>query len=213
MTAATAEDYFQRTEETVASIDRMVGSIIHELRTTGRLHNTIVVFMSDNGIAYGDHRWTFKMTPYDETIGVPMIVRYDPVTTARAGTKSGALVGNIDIAPTIANLTGVPFTGLGTVDGRSVHPLLSGSARRIHHAFLLEHVDFPGKFHVPSYCGFRDLGWMFTRYQTGEKELYNLRHDPFELHNVVSTRPLVAARLGRRTKSLCSPKPPGYAWP
>jgi arylsulfatase A-like enzyme len=213
MTAATAEGYFQLTEETVASIDRMVGSIVHELRTSGRLHNTIFVFMSDNGIAYGDHRWVYKMTPYDETIGVPMIVRYDPVTSARAGTRSGALIGNIDIAPTIADLARIPFRGLGTVDGRSMRPLLSGKASHIHHALLLEHVDFPAHFHVPSYCGVRELGWMFTRYQTGEKELFNLRQDPFELHNVLRTRPLVAARLKRQTRSLCSPLPPGYTWP
>jgi N-acetylglucosamine-6-sulfatase len=213
MTVATAEDYFRRTEETVASIDRMVGAIVHELRNSGRIHNTIFVFMSDNGIAYGDHRWTFKMTPYDETIGVPMIVRYDPVTSARARTNSRALVGNIDIAPTIADLAGVSFSGLGTVDGRSMRSLLGGTASHIHRTLFLEHIDFPSNFHVPSYCGLRQVGWMFTRYRTGEKELFNVRRDPFELHNVLKSRPLIAARLGRRTRSLCSPLPPGYAWP
>ncbi len=92
-------------------------------------------------------------------------------------------------------------------------PVLAGRSGSVRDALLLEHIDFPGLFHVPSYCGLRVKGWMFTRYQTGERELYALGRDPYELQNVVKRRPWVAARMRAETKRLCSPLPPGYTWP
>ena len=77
------------------------------LRDTGRLGDTLIVFTSDNGISWGEHRWVKKEVPYEESIRVPLVVRYDPLTAPDAGATSSALALNIDIAPTIAAVAGV----------------------------------------------------------------------------------------------------------
>jgi len=198
--------------EALQSVDRAVGRIVAALRETDRLRNTLLVFMSDNGIAMGDHRWDYKLTPYEESIHVPLVIRYDPLTSTRAGTRNDALVSNVDLAPTFADIVGIPFSGVGRVDGTSLVPLLDGSAVRIRSGLLLEHADYPGRYHVPSYCGLRTPGWTYVRYSGGVEELYDLRHDPFELRNLAGARPPVLGRLRERTDRLCRPRPPEFRW-
>ena len=96
--------------QTLLSVDDAVGTIVRALSDTGRLSNTMIVFMSDNGFSYGEHRWGTtgamnKQVPYEESIRVPYVVRYDPLTPfARTDPN---LVLNIDLAPTFAALGGV----------------------------------------------------------------------------------------------------------
>jgi arylsulfatase A-like enzyme len=173
--------------------------------------------MSDNGIAFGEHRWTYKTVPYEESIRLPLVVRYDAADAAAAGTGSTALVSNIDIAPTIADAAGIgsTFTGVGTVDGSSMLPLVNGSATSIRSRLLLEHLDYsPTKYHVPAYCGLRTSHLIYVRYGDGFEEVYRLDDDPYELQNVVGA--LTPERLGflrSTTRALCDPLPPGYSWP
>ena len=94
-----------------------IGNIVDELRATGRLDNTMIMFMSDNGIQMGEHRWIYKLVPYEESIRVPLVVRYPPTTSANAGKVSKSIVANVDLAPTFADIAGIPFNGVGTVAG------------------------------------------------------------------------------------------------
>jgi arylsulfatase A-like enzyme len=191
---------------TLADVDRWVARLLDALADTGRLQNTLVVFTSDNGISWGEHRWRKKEVPYESSIRVPLVVRYDPVTAATAGATSDALAVNVDIAPTIADITGTP---LGVVDGRPLTPLLRspGGVAGWRHAFVLEHME--GTNPVPTYCGVRTDDEKYVRYATGEEELYDLRVDPYELQNVVATSP-DRERLAALTDRLCRPKPPGW---
>jgi N-acetylglucosamine-6-sulfatase len=193
-------------DRTLLAVDRAVGQIVEALRATGRLQDTLIVFTSDNGISYGEHRWTKKEVPYEESIRVPMVVRFDPAGVTK---PDDHIVAKIDIAPTIAALAGVATPA---VDGRSLLPLLGppGSDPPWRQDLLLEHME--GTNPVPTYCGVRAVHSVYVRYATGEEELYDLVGDPFELHNLAAD-PSAAGLLSSmraRLDSLCDPPPPGF---
>jgi arylsulfatase A-like enzyme len=204
---------YRRQYEALQSVDRMVHDLVAYLGSTGQLANTLIVFMSDNGINIGEHRWKDKAVPYEESIRVPFVVRYDPMTTPLAGSTSNALVANIDLAPTFAEIAGdSAFQGIGVVDGTSLTPLLNASATSIRQSLLLEHLD-SSRPSVPTYCGLRTPTELYVRYSDGFEELYRLRSDPYELRNVASNAVLETRAARRTTKALCEPPPPGYQWP
>jgi N-acetylglucosamine-6-sulfatase len=203
---------FELEYEALQGVDRLVGRVVAALRASDRLRDTFIVFMSDNGVAFGEHRWDYKLTPYEEAIHVPMVVRYDPLTDDRAGRRSEALVANVDVAPTIADVAGVAFDGVGKVDGVSIAPVLSGAANSVRTSVLLEHIDYPGHYHVPSYCGLRTPSWAYVRYSGGSEELYRLSTDPYELRNIASTATDQLRRLRAITRERCRPLPPEYRW-
>jgi arylsulfatase A-like enzyme len=202
---AANQTFRQDQYRTLLSVDDQIAALLQAYRDTGRLQNTMVIFTSDNGLSWGEHRWVKKEVPYDESLRVPLVIRYDPVTGGSARTDAH-LVLNADIAPTIAGLAGVthPLT-----DGSSMLPLLQDPTAPWRHDFILEHME--GTNPVPTFCGVRTQGWKYVRYATGEQELYNLTADPYELQNLSGT-PADAgmqAELRHRTDVLCSPAPPG----
>jgi N-acetylglucosamine-6-sulfatase len=183
------------------SVDRAVGRLVDVLANTGRLEETLIVFTSDNGFLWGEHRIADKNVPYEESIRVPMVVRYDPLTDGRSSKR---MVLNIDLAPTIARLAGVELPG---ADGRSFTSLLRHPRGRWRKAFLVEHYGS----HVPTYCAVRTRSWIYVRYATGEREAYSLERDPYELRNRI--RALAGSERLRHLSAalhrLCSPTPPG----
>ena len=189
---------------TLRSVDVQVAHMIATLAHTHRLHNTLIIFTSDNGIAWGEHRWDRKEVPYDESLRVPLVIRADSMHLTPH--TDDHLVANIDLAPTVADAVGFPTQA----DGRSLVPLLRGTdATPWRREILLEHVQ--GTNDVPTFCGFRSTDYLYVRYATGEREIYDLRTDPYELNNLEGTalgravEPELAARLAQ----LCSPVPPG----
>jgi arylsulfatase A-like enzyme len=203
---------FELQDEALQAVDRMVGHIVDELRDSGRLGETMLIFMSDNGVENGEHRWIYKLTPYEESIRVPLVVRYDPLTDTDQGAVAAGLVSNADIAPTIADIVDMGFEGVGAVDGVSFVPLLTDASGSVRPDVLLEHLDYPGKYDVPTYCGLRTANWTYVRYAAGVEELYHLADDPYELTNLAGTAIAQLRLLRRRTHALCSPLPPGYTW-
>jgi arylsulfatase A-like enzyme len=192
---------------TLISLDHAVGQLMSALRATGRLDNTFIIYLSDNGIEWGEHRWHTKRVPYEESIRVPFIIRYDPLTS-NARTDSH-LVVNIDIAPTIADLAGVSDHG---AEGRSMVPLLREHDPPWRSDFLLEHMQ-SDPVGPPSFCGVRAQNEVYVLYATGEQELYDLQSDPYELTNLAS-KPGEESTLEafrQRVKELCKPPPPGLS--
>ena len=189
------------------AVDRAVEGIVGALRDTGRLENTLFVFTSDNGLSWGEHRWSKKEAPYEEVIRVPLVVRWD-AGGVLAGSAPDALALNVDLAPTIAAAAGVPAPG---VEGRSLLPVLRGGGRPASREDLLvEHLA--GTNPVPTYCAVRSRGWMYVRYTDGQEELYDLRADPGQLRNLAG-EPSRRGRLQERRARLdvlCEPPPPGY---
>jgi arylsulfatase A-like enzyme len=191
-----------RTYATLRSVDRAVGRIVDALEETGRLHNTLIVFMSDNGFLFGEHRFFNKAVPYEEAIRVPLVVRYDRLI--RTPRVDPHLVVNIDIAPTFANFAGVAAPG---AEGKSFLPLLRDPRVPWRDDFLVEHMNL---LHVPSFCAVRSTQFMYVHYATSEEELYDLTKDPYELQNRVRDPALgdVLSHLRSRERQLCNPPPP-----
>ncbi|MBI4260681.1 MAG: sulfatase [Actinobacteria bacterium] len=193
---------------TLPAVDEAVGRILDALADTGRLSNTLIVFTSDNGVSFGEHRWDSKLAPYEEDLRVPLVVRFDPLTAD--GVVHDALALNVDLAPTIAELAGVDAPG---AEGMSLVPLLAGRETAWRDGFLIESVgNRPG---VTSYCGMRTTRYTYVLYRTGEEELYDLEADPHQLENAIGDPALAAVRaeLRARTLEACRPPPPGMVLP
>jgi arylsulfatase A-like enzyme len=168
------------------------------------------VFTSDNGIAVGEHGWNYKLTPYEESIRVPLVMRYDPMSGG--GSSTDALAANVDIAPTIADVAGVSAP---SAEGRSLVPIIDGTATGVRDEVVLEHVRYrPRGADPPTYCAMRTEDRLFVRYATGEEELYDLDRDPWQLQNLAAVRSRRSEldALRRRTTRACRPVPPGFSW-
>ena len=179
------------------AVDEMISGLIEALRESGELENTYIVFTSDNGYHMGEHRLRLrpdKRTVYEEDIRVPLVVRGPGVP---AGESVDRFALNIDLAPTFAELARVPVPP--SVDGRSLVPLLTGDPPPTtwRSAFLVERwATEPPKYRtIPSYKAVRTEGYKYVRYDDGDRELYNLRVDPYELEN--SHKSADPARLNR----------------
>jgi N-acetylglucosamine-6-sulfatase len=190
---------------TLLALDDAIGAILSALRETGRLSNTLFVFTSDNGLLWGEHRWTHKSVPYEESIRVPFVVRYDAaIPSARTDPN---LVADIDLAPTFATAATISARG---AEGRNLLPLLDGSGTSWRSALLVEHLASPAK-DAPTYCALRSRAFLYVAYSTREEELYDLRADPGELQNVASDPVYTSVLAVRRSRlaTLCDPPPPG----
>jgi N-acetylglucosamine-6-sulfatase len=191
------------------AVDDAVGQIVQTLSETGELANTLIVFTSDNGLLWGEHRWgARKKVPYEEAIRVPFVVRYDALGGPVRREQRLAL--NIDIAPTLAAAAGVAAPG---AEGRSLLPLVAGDdSVRWRTRFAVEFLNAkPRSPKPPTYCALRNARYAFMTYKTGERELYDLAFDRYQLRNLAG-RPGLAARIARlraQLARLCNPPPPG----
>ena len=189
------------------SVDRGVKKIVKGLRKTGELEDTVLIFTSDNGYYFGEHRIARDKThPYEEGIRVPLMVRLPTRLGGRPGARSHAPTANIDIAPTLLELAGArPCETTGdcrVIDGRSTVPLLRGQGGWPRRRGVLVEYDGASSKGTSSceYHGIRAQGWIYVDHvripnpltgvceETAETELYNLATDPFQLQNL----PLVA---------------------
>jgi arylsulfatase A-like enzyme len=207
----TQADQFRRNQLASAlAVDDAVGALVKTLKARHQLENTMIVFASDNGVSWGEHHLIAgrKLVPYEESIRVPLVIRYDPLTHGRS-VQDGRLALNIDYAPTFAALAGRQLPG---AEGRSLLPVIAGLQEGWRHDFLIEHLHGPPQTGVPTYCGVRGERYKYVLYQTREEELYDLKLDPFELKNEASNPALadVKERLRTRLSTLCTPRPPGY---
>lgn len=183
-----AVDAFRRDQlRALLSVDRGIDRLLSTLRSLGRLTDTMVVLTSDHGYQWGEHRWVGKGYPYEESIRVPLVVRYDPLVGDPGGHSSRLVLG-IDLAPTVAEIAGIPIP---PVDGASFASLLVDPRAAFRHAFIVEHRDNHTRH--PTFCALRLRGrWSFVRYYVDEAvteiELYDLRRDPYQLLNVARDR-------------------------
>jgi N-acetylglucosamine-6-sulfatase len=182
-------------------VDRAVGELLNVLPA-----NTIVLYMSDNGYLWGEHGYSGKQWPYNESIRVPIVLTsldgsYTPVAAA------DDLVLNIDLRPTLTAAAGVPM--LSSAEGID----WGASGYQARSIFPIEHYGGLASW-VPSYCGVREKDWMYARYANGTELLFDDASDPAESVNLVDdpTYDAVQQRLHDAAVTLCSPTPPGYAW-
>jgi N-acetylglucosamine-6-sulfatase len=167
--------------ETLIAVDEAIRGLVQWLEARDELDDTVLVFMTDNGFAFGAHRWGQKLCVYEECVRTPLLVRYPGVGEDRV---DNSLVSNVDIAPTFAELAGA--TPGNDVDGRSLIPLLDGSAGTWRTSLLLEQQDPTSGGNTPPFWAVRTAEWKYVELETGEKELYDLARDPYEMDNVVT---------------------------
>jgi arylsulfatase A-like enzyme len=188
----------------------MVESIVAALSETGQLDNTYLIYTSDNGFHMGGHRLIAgKDTPYEEDIRVPMVVRGPGVPI---GERLDALVVNIDLAPTFADIAGIEAPDF--VDGRSFLPLLQDPEQPWRESFLIERRKLEeqlvrqSKFsgltpeeleQAAVFNGIRTRELVYVEYGSGERELYDLTQDPHQLANLAEEAdPVLVSALSAR---------------
>lgn len=181
----------------VQSVDESVGRLMATLDRLNLADDTIVFFMSDNGglerITSNKPLRAGKGTPYEGGVREPLIVRW-PGHIA-PGQVSHEIVDSIDFFPTILDLAGVPQAGRPTVDGVSMAPVLTGTgtmpARPLFWHYPHYHID--GMF-----GSVRDGDWkLIERFETGQRELYNLADDLSETRDLAASEPGQVDRLYR----------------
>jgi arylsulfatase A-like enzyme len=188
-------------------------SIVQALRDRGDLDNTIVIYLSDNGWLWGEHRQWKKGRPYDEALRSPFFVRYPKlVQTARVEQR---MVLNIDIAPTLIELARATVSPASGVDGDSLVPLLDGSVTAWRSDFLGE--GWPNNRLRRPWAVVRGERWKYTEVALSpgepdteiERELYDLESDPYELDSLAES-PEQAGRVAAMSQRLRELRP---QWP
>jgi N-acetylglucosamine-6-sulfatase len=212
--------YYQKALESLRSVDEGVKLIVDTLGGLHRLRNTYIVFTSDNGFFYGEHRLTGgKFIAYEPATHLPLLIRGPGI---KPGTSTGELAANIDLAPTILELAGAEADK--SIDGRSLVPFMRDPALRSRRPLLFESFvetndveanGEPTAQRVPvkelkrrsgdgasasivappkDYEGIRLGPYKYIEWPDGEKELYDITKDPYELNNVVRVRNLSPIR-------------------
>jgi len=164
----------------VASLDDNVGRILDYLDESGLAENTIVIYTSDQGFFLGEHGWYDKRFMYEESLRMPLLVRYP--AEILPGTRCGDLAVNIDFAPTLLDYAGIPVPE--DMQGRSLRPLLQGQSvtdwrQSMYYRYYLSH------FNTPAHWGIRTLDHKLIYYHDSDEwELYDLKQDPSEMVNI-----------------------------
>ncbi|MBM3333332.1 sulfatase [Candidatus Sumerlaeota bacterium] len=166
----------------VASVDDNVGRMLEYLDKAGLAENTIVVYTSDNGFFLGDHGWFDKRFMYEESLRVPLLVRYP--REVKQGSVNDRFVINADFAPTFLDFAVAPIPG--DIQGRSIRPLLRGEAPKDWRKSVYYHYyEYPAAHRVRPHYGVRTERYKLICYPTVEEwELFDLEKDPRELRNV-----------------------------
>jgi len=183
------ERRYQDRLTSLLAVDDAVKRIVAELRDAGELANTLVVFTSDNGYLLGEHRLVAKGNLYEESVDVPLIMRGPGIPNDVARSQ---IAGNIDLAPTILDFTGVE--PLRTMDGRSLLPLARRRGAASDRDILFENQHS---------TAVRTQRYMYAEHPNAEFELYDLRSDPFQLRSrhddpaLADVRATLAQRLAQ----------------
>lgn len=163
----------------VASVDKNLGRVLAHLDATGLAKNTIVIYASDQGWYLGEHGWFDKRWMYEESLRMPLLVRWPGVT--KAGSRADQMVSNLDFAPTFCEAAGVPIPE--DMQGRSMAPILRGQKPKgWRSSFYYQYYEYPGVHDVRRHYGVRTERYKLIHfYRLGEWEFYDLKIDPDEL--------------------------------
>lgn len=199
------------------SVDENVGRLLEALDREGLAENTIVIYTSDNGFFLGEHGLFDKRLMYEPSIRVPMLVRFP--ARIRPGTIDRShMTLNVDVAPTLLELAGVPVPGW--MHGRSMVPILTRHANAPwRDAFLYEYYEYPAEHCVRKHRGIRTARWKLMHFweHPEEWELYDLASDPDEVNNLAGRRDHarivreLRARMETLRDELGDEDPPGPA--
>ncbi len=170
----------------IASVDDNVGRLLDYLEKENLIENTIVIYTSDQGFFLGDHGWYDKRFMYEESLRMPFLVRYPK--EIKAGSRSDAIVTNLDFAPTLLDYAGVPKSA--GMQGTSFRQVLAGNTPEDWDNAMYYHFhEYPDGYHMAArHYGIRDERYKLIHYYfpTDEWEFFDLEKDPNELRSVYS---------------------------
>lgn len=171
-------DEFRRNQLlTLISLDRTIGRIMTHLENNGLLDNTFIIFLSDNGKFWGEHRITSKNGIYDEASRVPFAIRYLPLIPT-SYVDSEHIVANIDIAPTILQLAGIDVPE--NMDGVSLVSLFTNADNPWREGILLE--GWPPR---GVYAAVHTKRYVYVETMDDKSEFYDLETDPYQMENLI----------------------------
>ncbi len=189
--------YLKKFLRCVRGVDDNIARLLAHLEQTGELDNTIIIYTADQGFMLGEHDYIDKRWMYEESLRMPFIVRYPK--WINAGTKSDAIINNVDFAPTLLSMAGASIPD--SMQGRSFLPMLRGEATPVdwpqatyyRYWMHMAHHDNPAHYGIRT----RDHKLIFfyglpldapgARPTPTEPhwELYDLQKDPHEMQNVI----------------------------
>ncbi len=177
--------YHRQYCETLLAVDESVGRVLDLLRERHLLDSTLVLYMGDNGYAFGEHGLLDKRTAYEESMRIPMLLHCPELI--RAGTQVTKMVANIDVAPTLLEAAGLqPPAGL---DGRSFLPLACGRETPWREELLYEYFWERNLPMTPTLHALRGTRYKFIRCHGlwDTDEFYDLKEDPRESRNLIES--------------------------
>ena len=176
--------YMRDYAKVTKSLDENVGRLMQYLQDSGLLENTLVVYTSDQGFYMGEHGWFDKRFMYEESLNTPLVMRL-PSGYERRGIID-EMVQNIDYAPTFLDMAGAPIPD--DIQGMSLVPLLreKESPKKWRNAIYYHFYEFPAEHMVKRHYGIRTLRYKLIHFYNDidQWELYDLKKDPSEMHNV-----------------------------
>ena len=167
----------------VRGVDDSVGKIQDTLKNLKLDENTVVIYSSDQGFYIGDHGWYDKRWMYEESLMMPLIVKWPGVT--KAGSRSKQMVQNLDYAQTFLQMAGANIPA--NMQGKSLVPILkNGRAENWRDSIYYHYYEYPSVHMIPRHYGIRTERYKLIHfYQFGnEWEMYDLKEDPDELTNI-----------------------------
>jgi arylsulfatase A-like enzyme len=172
---------------TAKSLDRNIGKILDYLDKKGLAENTVVIYASDQGFYMGEHGWFDKRFMYEESMKTPVVMRYPGVV--KPGTSVNEMIVNIDFAPTVLTLAGLPVPA--DMQGTSFLDLVkTGEAENWRKAAYYHYYEYPEPHHVSPHFGIRTNQYKLIRFYgpADAWELYNLKTDPTEMKNLYAEK-------------------------
>jgi arylsulfatase A-like enzyme len=171
----------------ISVLDDQIGALMETIQQQGIQDNTIVIFWSDHGDMLGSQDQRAKLRPWDESIRVPLLIRYPRLFGSQGQTVS-APINAPDLMPTLLDLCDIPIPR--TVTGHSYTPYLLGSADPPADACLIACYQPFGAFSREldggrEYRGLRTVRYTYVRDMNGPWLLYDNNLDPYQQNNLV----------------------------
>lgn len=176
--------YMTRYYRLLTEVDDAIGRIAGELQAQGVYDTTLMAVIGDNGYFQADRGLADKWYPYEESVRVPLVVRDPRLAPARRGMTRGQLALNLDVAPTLLAAAGIGVPG--AMQGRDLSPLYLGARTPDwRDEFLYEHPTVTSKHRIPASRGVVRRDWKYIEWpEFGVQQLFDLRRDPGEIHNL-----------------------------
>ncbi len=197
----------------IHAVDENLGRILDLLDELGIAGETMVIYTSDNGYQFGEHAIGDKRSAYEESMRIPMLVRYPKL--GLEGKTLDALVANIDVAPTMLDMAGVPVPS--SMQGKSWKPLFEGKSDQVRERLLYEYffsftdisdyeIQTADPPITPAIVAVRTAEAKLITYPGRSwLELFNLAQDPYELDNL-ARNPAHQTLLERMQRELAAAK-------